>query len=64
MKNFIKQLASEFNSYSQLAALNYEQMKKGKCDEGTLRWNKGNLNRIEDYLKQLEYKTAKVVFDN
>lgn len=84
-------LAKDFNEYSELVALNYVKMKEGKCDEGTLQWNRGNLSRIEDYLKQLaestdgvnlkwecgehtfgfddwkrqlEYRTVRVVFDN
>ena len=57
-------LVKDFNEYSELVALNYSKMKEGKCDEGTLQWNRGNLNRIEDYLKQLEYRTVRVVFDN
>lgn len=91
MKDFIMKLVKDFNEYSELVALNYSKMKEGKCDESTLQWNRGNLNRIEDYLKQLaestegvnlkweckehtfgfddwkrqlEYKTVRVVFDN
>lgn len=91
MKDFIMKLVKDFNEYSELVALNYSKMKEGKCDEGTLQWNRGNLNRIEDYLKQLaestdgvnlkweckehtfgyddwkrqlEYRTVRVVFDN
>lgn len=91
MKNFIMKLVKDFNDYSELVSLNYAQMKEGKCDEGTLQWNRGNLSRIEDYLKQLaestdgvnlkwelkehtfgfddwkrqlEYRTVRVVFDN
>lgn len=91
MKDFIMKLVKDFNEYSELVALNYSKMKEGKCDEGTLQWNRGNLSRIEDYLKQLaestdgvnlkweckehtfgfddwkrqlEYRTVRVVFDN
>lgn len=90
MKNFIAKLANDFNVYSELVALNYSKMKEGKCDESTLQWNRGNLNKIEEYLKelassvegvnlkweckehtfgyddwqrQLEYKTVRVVLD-
>lgn len=57
MKKFIMKLVKDFNDYSELVALNYAQMKEGKCDEGTLQWNRGNLSRIEDYLKQLAEST-------
>lgn len=53
MKDFIMKLVKDFNEYSELVALNYSKMKEGKCDEETLQWNRGNLSRIEDYLKQL-----------
>lgn len=49
----LQKLMDDFNSYSELVALNYEQKKEGKCGEGTLQWNRGNLNRIEEYLKAL-----------
>ncbi len=91
MQNFILELVDDFNNYSELVALNYSKMKEGKCDESTLQWNRGNLNRIETYLKnwlkkidgvnllweckeytfgfdnwqrQLEYRTVRVVFNN
>ena len=91
MKDFIMKLVKDFNTYSELVALNYSKMKEGKCDESTIQWNRGNLNRIEEYLKdlsestpgvnlkweygehtfgyddwerQLEYRTVRVVFDN
>ncbi len=60
MKNFIMKLVNDFNEYSELVALNYAKMKEGKCDEETLQWNRGNLSRIEDYLKQLAYTTEGV----
>lgn len=91
MKNFIIKLVKDFNNYSELVALNYAKMKEGKCDDSMLQWNRGNLNRIEEYLndlsktvpgvnlkwecnehtfgyddwqRQLEYRTVRVVFDN
>lgn len=57
MKKFIMQLVEEFNSYSELVALNYAHMKEGKCDESTLQWNRGCLNKIENYLEQLVKST-------
>lgn len=91
MKDFIMQLVKEFNEYSELVALCYAKMKEGTCYESTLQWNRGILNNIEKYLKQLsestegvnlkweckehtfgyddwkrqlEYRTVRVVFDN
>ena len=91
MQDLILKLVKDFNEYSELVALNYSKMKEGKCDESTLQWNRGNLNRIEEYLKelagnidganllweckehtfgyddwkrQLECRTVRVVFDN
>ena len=89
MKDFIIRLVGDFNVYSELVALNYAQMKEGKCDESNLQWNRGRLSQIEEYLKylaegkdgvslkwefgehtfgyddwkrQLEYRTVRVVF--
>ena len=91
MTDLILRLVKDFNEYSKLVALNYEHIKEGKCDDSTLQWNRGNLKRIEEYLKelaesvdgvhlkweckehpfgfddwarQLEYRTVRVVFDN
>lgn len=91
MKGIVLRLVEDFNTYSELVALNYSKMKEGKCDESTLQWNRGNLSRIEEYLteltknmdgvslkweckehtfgyddwqRQLEYRTVRVVFDN
>lgn len=52
-KEIMKRLVEDFNTYSELVALNYAQKKEGKCDEGTLQWNRGNLNRTEEYLKEM-----------
>lgn len=59
-EKMIMRLVKDFNEYSELVALNYAQMKEGNCDEGTLQWNRGNLSRIEDYLKQLVESTEGV----
>lgn len=53
MKAMLEKLVEDFNNYSELVALNYAQKKEGKCDEGTLQWNRGNMNRIEEYMKGL-----------
>lgn len=53
MKNILMRLVKDFNTYSELVALNYSKQKEGKCDEGTLQWNRGHLNQIEEYLKDL-----------
>lgn len=53
MKNMLMRLVKDFNDYSELVALNYAQKKEGKCDEGTIQWNRGHLYQIEEYLKEL-----------
>lgn len=50
MKNILMRLVKDFNEYSELVALNRSKMKEGKCDDSTLQWNRGHLNRIEEYL--------------
>lgn len=49
-KELITKLIEDFNSYSELVALNYAKKKEGKCDESLLQWNRGSLNKIEEYL--------------
>lgn len=49
----VNRLVKDFNEYSELVALNYSKKKEGECDETTLQWNRGNLNRIEEYLIEL-----------
>ena len=49
----ITKLANDFNRYSELVALNYEQQKEGKIDEGTLQWNRGSLDKIEEHLSMI-----------
>jgi hypothetical protein len=50
MKNILMRLVEDFNEYSELVALNRSKMKEGKCDDSTLQWNRGHLDRIEVYL--------------
>ncbi len=52
-KTIVKKLVEDYNSYSELVALNYAKIKEGKCDDGTLQWNRGHLYQIESYLKEL-----------
>lgn len=51
MKNFILKLAEDFNNYSELVALNYEQVEEGECPSYILDWNRGHLNNIYEYLQ-------------
>ena len=51
MKNILMRLVNDFNNYSELVDLNWSQMKEGKCTEEILQWNRGHLDRIEEYLK-------------
>ena len=53
MKKMLERMIKDFNLYSGMVALSYEWMKEGKCDEGMLQWNKGSMNRIEEYMKEL-----------
>lgn len=53
MKDFILKLAEDFNTYSELVALNRAKLREGKCDIETLEWNRGSLNKIEEYLRAL-----------
>ena len=57
MKDFIKKLVKDFNEYSILVAVGRAREKEGKSSE-FLEWNRGSLNRIEDYLKQLIESTS------
>lgn len=49
----LRKLTEDFNDYSELVALNYAKKKEGKCDEGTLEWNRGHLNCTEEYMTAL-----------
>ncbi len=53
MEKILFTLISEFNRYSELVALNYQQIKEGKCDRETLQWNRGGLDKIEDHLNMV-----------
>ena len=52
---FLEDLMAQFNDYSELVALNYQQKKEGKFSEmdmeSTLQWNRGSLNKIEEHLE-------------
>lgn len=54
-KAFLEDLMAQFNDYSELVALNYQQKKEGKFSEIdmelTLQWNRGSLNKIEEHLE-------------
>ena len=54
-KAFLEDLMTQFNDYSELVALNYQQKKEGKFSEmdmeSTLQWNRGSLNKIEEHLE-------------
>lgn len=49
---FLEKLMADFNDYSKLVALNYEQKKeKPEFDEGLLQWNRGHLYCVEEIMK-------------
>lgn len=54
-KAFLEDLMAQFNDYSELVALNYQQKKEGKFSEmdmeSTLQWNRGSLDKIEEHLE-------------
>lgn len=56
MQAMLQRLVDDFNEYSELVALNYEQKKEGKFDESSLQWNRGHLSQIEEYMKMLAEK--------
>lgn len=60
MKDFIMKLVEDFNTYSELVALNRAKLMNGEGDIELLEWNRGNLYRIEEYLKILEEDTKGV----
>lgn len=45
---FLEKLMADFNDYSELVALNYQQ----KAEEGILQWNRGHLYCVEEMLKE------------
>lgn len=53
MNDLIMKLARDFNSYSELVALNRAQLKEGRTEESTLQWNRGYMNCTKEYLEQL-----------
>ena len=53
MNDLIMHLVNDYNTYSELVALNYAQLKEGKLEDSVLQWNRGHLSRIQDYLTQL-----------
>lgn len=56
---FLEKLMSEFNDYSELVALNYQQ----KAEEGILQWNRGHLYCVEEMLKEFaELNGVNLVF--
>lgn len=56
---FLEKLMAEFNDYSELVALNYQQ----KAEEGTLQWNRGHLYCVEEMLKEFaELNGVNLVF--
>ena len=54
-KAFLEDLMAQFNDFSELVALYYQQKKEGKFSEmdmeSTLQWNRGSLNKIEEHLE-------------
>ena len=56
---FLEKLMADFNDYSELVALNYQQ----KAEEGTLQWNRGHLYCVEEMLKEFaELNGVNLVF--
>ena len=53
MNDLIMQLVNDYNTYSELVALNYAQLKEGRLEDSVLQWNRGHLSCIQDYLTQL-----------
>ena len=55
----IDRLIEDVNNYSELVALNYQQRREGKFkDDTVVDWNRGNLNAMEDYLRELAETTG------
>lgn len=56
---FLEKLMADFNDYSELVALNYQQ----KAEEGILQWNRGHLYCVEEMLKEFaELNGVNLVF--
>ena len=56
IKEILERLIKDFNEGSELVALNYAHKKEGRCDEGTLQWNRGSMNITEKYLVDMADK--------
>lgn len=56
---FLEKLMADFNDYSELVALNYQQ----KAEEGLIQWNQGHLYCVEEMLKEFaELNGVNLVF--
>lgn len=56
---FLEKLMADFNDYSELVALNYQQ----KAEEGILQWNRGHLYCVEEMLKEFaELNEVNLIF--
>ena len=56
---FLEKLMADFNDYSELVALNYQQ----KAEEGLTQWNRGHLYCVEEMLKEFaELNGVNLVF--
>ena len=56
---FLEKLMANFNDYSELVALNYQQ----KAEEGILQWNRGHLYCVEEMMKEFaELNGVNLVF--
>lgn len=59
IKDFVFQLEEDYNSYSELVALNWAKLKEAtkaseiEYIEENKEWNSGQLFRIKEYLEQL-----------
>ena len=64
MRELLEQLVEDFNNYSELVALNYAKIKEGACGRDILEWNRGGLNKIEDYLRYVaDTLGVKLIFE-
>lgn len=56
---FLEKLMADYNDYSEIVALNYEN----GVEEGTLQWNRGSLNKAKEHLEEFaELMKVKLVF--
>ena len=49
----IDRMIEDFNTYSELVALNYAKKKENSCPDNVLEWNRGHLYCVEEYLREL-----------